>query len=316
MNKKKLIGLLAVIVLVIVTVCFCMQKKEDKAEEVFTETEELEVKEPEKEEVQDQAEKESEPEVKEEKKEEEQQEKEETEEEKEEEISEEQTTQPAEDTGEIYVGPLVDKGTGQTEEQLQESQPEPVTFPYSVPGTGIVVQKISSYDGIYIEDGSDQEISNVASMLMTNSSGNAIEYVSVSLKCDGERMEFEASDIPSGAAILVQEKNKKSYRDGTYTECVGTVAQMDGFGMAEDQVKVTPNEDDTFTVTNLTEQTIPCVRLFYKLYMEDQGIYIGGITYNVKVTELEAGASQTISPSHYVQGYSRLMMVRTYDTAE
>ena len=50
--------------------------------------------------------------------------------------------------------------------------------------------------------------------------------------------------------------------------------------------------------------------------MEDKGIYVGGITYNVKVTELEAGTSQTVSPSHYAQGYSRLMMVRTYDTTE
>lgn len=314
MNKKKMIGLLVVIVVVIAVACFCVGK-EDKTEEVFTETEAEDVKEPEKEEVQqEQAEEKSETKVKEDKKEEEKQEKEEEKEDKD--VSAENTTQSAGDTGEIYVGPLVDKGTGQTESQPQESQPEPITFPYSVPGTGIVVQKISSYDGVYIEDGSDQEISNVAAMLMTNSSGNAIEYVSVSLKCDGELMEFEASDIPSGAAVLVQEKNKKSYSGGTYTECIGTAAQMDGFGMAEDQVKVTPNEDDTFTVTNLTEQTIPCVRLFYKLYMEDQGIYVGGITYNVKVTELEAGASQTISPSHYVQGYSRLMMVRTYDTAE
>ena len=86
--------------------------------------------------------------------------------------------------------------------------------------------------------------------------------------------------------------------------------------MSEDKVQVTPNDDNTFTVTNLTEETIPCVRIFYKLYMEDKGIYVGGITYNVKVTELEAGTSQTVSPSHYAQGYSRLMMVRTYDTTE
>ena len=115
---------------------------------------------------------------------------------------------------------------------------------------------------------------------------------------------------------MVQEKNKKAYQSGTYTECVGTAAKVDGFGMSEDKVQVTPNDDNTFTVTNLTEETIPCVRIFYKLYMEDKGIYVGGITYNVKVTELEAGTSQTVSPSHYAQGYSRLMMVRTYDTTE
>ena len=211
---------------------------------------------------------------------------------------------------------LVDKDSGAQETGPKESQAEPVEFPYDVPGTGITVQNISSYSGIYVEDGSDQEISNVSAMQMYNSGSNAVEYVSVSVKCNGEQLEFEASDIPAGASVMVQEKNKKAYQSGTYTECVGTAAKVDGFGMSEDKVQVTPNDDNTFTVTNLTEETIPCVRIFYKLYMEDKGIYVGGITYNVKVTELEAGTSQTVSPSHYAQGYSRLMMVRTYDTTE
>ena len=230
--------------------------------------------------------------------------------------TEDASQQSSDDTDEIYVGPLVDKDSGAQETGPKESQAEPVEFPYDVPGTGITVQNISSYSGIYVEDGSDQEISNVSAMQMYNSGSNAVEYVSVSVKCNGEQLEFEASDIPAGASVMVQEKNKKAYQSGTYTECVGTAAKVDGFGMSEDKVQVTPNDDNTFTVTNLTEETIPCVRIFYKLYMEDKGIYVGGITYNVKVTELEAGTSQTVSPSHYAQGYSRLMMVRTYDTTE
>ena len=230
--------------------------------------------------------------------------------------AEDASQQSSDDTDEIYVGPLVDKDSGAQETGPKESQAEPVEFPYDVPGTGITVQNISSYSGIYVEDGSDQEISNVSAMQMYNSGSSAVEYVSVSVKCNGEQLEFEASDIPAGASVMVQEKNKKAYQSGTYTECVGTAAKVDGFGMSEDKVQVTPNDDNAFTVTNLTEETIPCVRIFYKLYMEDKGIYVGGITYNVKVTELKAGTSQTVSPSHYAQGYSRLMMVRTYDTTE
>ena len=44
--------------------------------------------------------------------------------------------------------------------------------------------------------------------------------------------------------------------------------------------------------------------------------YVGGITYTAKITNLDAGASQTITPSHYLKGSSKIMMVRTYDTAD
>ena len=86
--------------------------------------------------------------------------------------------------------------------------------------------------------------------------------------------------------------------------------------MSEDKVQVEESGEQSLTVTNLTDEDIPAVRVFYKFYMEDEGTYVGGITYTAKITNLGAGASQTITPSHYVQGSSRVMMVRTYDTAE
>ena len=70
------------------------------------------------------------------------------------------------------------------------------------------------------------------------------------------------------------------------------------------------------TVPNLTDQKIPAVRIFYKFYMEDEAAYVGGITYTAKITNLDAGTSQTITPSHYLKGSSKIMMVRTYDTAD
>lgn len=50
--------------------------------------------------------------------------------------------------------------------------------------------------------------------------------------------------------------------------------------------------------------------------MEDENTYVGGITYTAKITNLQAGDSQIIQPSHYLKDSSRIMMVRTYDTAE
>lgn len=47
--------------------------------------------------------------------------------------------------------------------------------------------------------------------------------------------------------------------------------------MSEDQVRVTDNGDNSLTVTNLTQEPIVCVRVFYKYYMEDLDVYVGGL---------------------------------------
>ena len=71
-------------------------------------------------------------------------------------------------------------------------------------------------------------------------------------------------------SIVVQEKNKTPYQSGTYTDCSAVVAEMGDFEMSEDQVKVEETESGSLLVTNLTDEEIPCVRIFYKFYMADE----------------------------------------------
>ena len=195
-------------------------------------------------------------------------------------------------------------------------QGEDVFFPYALEGTELTVQNISSYDGIFLEDGSDGEVTGVAAMVVENTGDTNVEYAAITISCNGETLEFDASDLPAGATVVVQEKNKTPYQSGTYTDCSAVVAEMGDFEMSEDQVKVEETESGSLLVTNLTDEEIPCVRIFYKFYMADEETYVGGITYTAKLTGLSAGASQTVTPSHYAAGNSRIMMVRTYDSTE
>lgn len=191
-----------------------------------------------------------------------------------------------------------------------------VSFPYEVEGTPLTIENISSYDGIFLEDGSDQEVSGITAMVLKNTGDVNVEYASITLKRDGEELQFEASGIPAGATVVVQEKNKAAYGSGTYTDCSGITAELESFEMSEDKVSVEETEEGSLQVTNLTDEEIPCVRIFYKFYMADQQSYVGGITYTAKLTNLGAGSSQTVTPSHYVAGSSQVLMVRTYDTTE
>lgn len=204
-----------------------------------------------------------------------------------------------------------------TENESGSTQPgEALSFPFSISGTTLTVRNISSYDGIYLEDGSDEEVSGIAAMVVENTGDLNVEYAQITVNCNGETMRFDASDIPAGDTVVVQEKNRAGYQEGTYTDCSAVVAETDEFEMSENKVKVEETGDGSLKVTNLTDETIPCVRIFYKFYMEEEQTYVGGITYTAKVTELSANGSQTVTPSHYSSGNSQIMMVRIYDTTE
>ena len=84
--------------------------------------------------------------------------------------------------------------------------------------------------------------------------------------------------------------------------------------MSESKVQVIDNGDNTLTVKNLTNKTIPTVRVFYKYYMEEEDVFVGGIAFTVRITRLSAGASVTVQPSHYTSTTSRVVMVLTYDS--
>ena len=191
-----------------------------------------------------------------------------------------------------------------------------ISLPYSITGSSLVIRGIASYDGIYLEDGSDSEISGVTAIVLQNTGDTAVEYASVSISRDGTALQFDASAVPAGGTVVVQEKNRTSFQEGNYGDCTATVAELSGFEMSEDLVKVEESGNQSLTVTNLTDQIIPAVRIFYKFYMEEEDAYVGGISYTAKITNLEAGGTQTVTPSHYMEGSSRIMMVRTYDTAE
>ena len=67
-------------------------------------------------------------------------------------------------------------------------------------------------------------------------------------------------------------------------------------------------------IKNLTNKEIPTVRVFYKYYMKDERIFVGGISFTVRLTRLGAGETITIQPSHFTSSTSRVVMVSTYNS--
>ncbi len=206
--------------------------------------------------------------------------------------------------------------TGNTGSNQTTTPTEPpfITLPYDVPNTDLVLGRLDSYQGTFLEQGTDVNTDNVAMILLFNQGKETVEYgiLTITLE-DGTVLNFEPTCLPAGGKMVVQEKSGKAYPGGEIKTCVGEAATLKELTMSSGEVKITENADSSITVTNLTLRNIPTVRVFYKIYMAEEDGYVGGITYMAKVENLAAGASVTVRPSHYLYGSCKVIMVRTYE---
>lgn len=189
-----------------------------------------------------------------------------------------------------------------------------IAFPCQIPGYNITIEKMQPYNGIFVEDGSNANIENVAMLMVENNGNYPVEYTQIRVVCGQEELLFDISALPVGQKLVVQEKNGKTITQSKATSATALVVQRADMEMSESQVQVTDNGNNTLTVKNLTNELIPTVRVFYKYYMADEDLYVGGIAFTARISRLGAGASVTIQPSHYTSQTSRVVMVLTYDS--
>ena len=201
-----------------------------------------------------------------------------------------------------------------SEKDPQTGEELAMTLPCRIPGYDLVIEKLAPYSGMFVEDGSNANIENVAMLLVKNDGDFPVEYTQIRVACGDEELLFDVSALPVGERLVVQEKTGKSIPEGGATSASVLVVQRANMEMSESKVKVTDNGNNTLTIQNLTNETIPTVRVFYKYYMDEEQLFVGGIAFTVRITKLGAGASVTIQPSHYTSKSGRVVMVLTYDS--
>lgn len=192
------------------------------------------------------------------------------------------------------------------------SNGDKVSSNYNTPDASLTIQRINGYSGMFIEDGSDKEVKNVAAIQVKNTSKQVVEYAQIELYNGDKKLVFEVSTLPANSSAVVMEKSKTTFdsnKNVTYGK--STVAYTDKLEKSSD-IKYKVLDNNGIEVTNKSKKDIGCVRVFYK-YKSEEGYYVGGITYVAKVNNLKAGTSETIYPSHFATDGGQVMMVKTYD---
>ena len=192
------------------------------------------------------------------------------------------------------------------------SNGDKVSSNYNTPDASLTIQRINGYSGMFIEDGSDKEVKNVAAIQVKNTSKQVVEYAQIELYNGDKKLVFEVSTLPANSSAVVMEKSKTTFdssKNVTYGK--STVAYTDKLEKSSD-IKYKVLDNNGIEITNKSKKDIGCVRVFYK-YKSEEGYYVGGITYVAKVNNLKAGTSETIYPSHFATDGGQVMMVKTYD---
>ena len=177
-------------------------------------------------------------------------------------------------------------------------------------GEGIELQALSGYQGPYVEDGTDDIVSDVLAITVRNDGDKTVQYAHIILTQGETAYEFDVTTLPVGASAQLLELSRQPMPDNTdgMTAQVTTCAVFDTEPSMCDDVFQIETQDTAITITNNSGSDITGqIYVYYKIAYGD--LYMGGITYRVGTAGLKAGESTTCYAGHFSTDYSKLMFV-------
>lgn len=202
------------------------------------------------------------------------------------------TTQPTEDT---------------TAPQIQIEIPEEVTMPL---GNQLKVTDLGSYTGVFMEDGSDEIVSGIMMLHLTNESDQTLQYAEITLgNAQNEKAYFTVTTLPPGCSAVLLEKNRLPFAKGFEVIAVDNVVFFpEEPSKMEDTLQIRTS-DGAINVTNISGQDITgTIQIYYKNSASD--VYYGGITYMAKIQDgLKAGETRQLMPSHFNENSSSILFI-------
>lgn len=174
------------------------------------------------------------------------------------------------------------------------------------------VTSIGSYTGIYMEDGTDEVVSDVLMIIVKNVGDKTVQYGEITMTAGDASAKFVMSTLPAGKSVVLLEQSRLEYNKKTDYTNIGSdnVAFFpEEPSKMEDTVKV-QILDGVINVTNISDKNIDGeIIIYYKNSATD--LYYGGITYRSRVTGgLAKGETRQIAGGHASKTGSALMFVQ------
>lgn len=174
-------------------------------------------------------------------------------------------------------------------------------------GNGLQVISLDSYSGLFVEDGSDETVSDICGIRVKNMAEETVQYAHLTMTTGEVTYEFDLSTLPPAREVQLLDLNRQAPPESTDNLSLA-VSEYAAFSeepsMNEDVLEITA-QDTAITITNRSDQDMSQVYVYYKLDYGD--FYLGGITYRVGASDLAAGESTTCYAGHYTSDECSLM---------
>ena len=190
-----------------------------------------------------------------------------------------------------------------------QPQEPALTFPVSIAGTPLIALGTVCYEGPFSEAESLEPVANGLALMLENTSDREILYAQVLLQNTLRTYCFGATHIPPGAKILVVEAKGAAWQAESYTQCTGTAECASAQPMQGSIFAVGEGDMGGVNVTNNTAAPIGKLRLYYKNYLPESNIYLGGGTFTATIEDLMPGQTRYVPLKYYASGYSRVLKV-------
>lgn len=181
-------------------------------------------------------------------------------------------------------------------------------LPMQVPGTTLAIHNLVRYEGGYLEDRSDIHVTDIAAILLENTGSAGIECARVILHWEDGDYVFDVTMLPPGMRVIVLEKDGQTYRQHPWTGCSGVQKTGDGDWSAF-PVQIAVLDDTKLQLQNTTDMPIRRLQIYYKNYLPDDRILLGGVAYCYLVDQIPAGQSVTVEPYRFAWGYSKIVQI-------
>ena len=173
------------------------------------------------------------------------------------------------------------------------------------------IEKVGAYTGLYMENGSDEVVSGVAMIVVTNLGEEYIQYAEITLTSDAAEAFFTLSSLFPGESMIVLDQNRVRYADlsgNIAAEAKNVAVFQEAPNLCEDQLELQAL-DGALNVTNISgEDIVEDIVIYYKNSVED--MLYGGITYRIRITGgMKAGEIKQIMSEHFSASGSRIMFI-------
>lgn len=173
-----------------------------------------------------------------------------------------------------------------------------VSFPAKLDAGKIAIESLFQFSGVN-PDAENQDATDVASIVLTNTSGRYLREATVSvILTTGAELTFVVTDVPSGASVMAFATSNHRMLDTD--ECVSLsvttvfeeVSKPSGLDISVDGM--------TVTVKNTSSKKLSNIDVYYRDVFGER--YFGGKAYIYNIENLSAGKSVTFTAEESLLG--------------